>query len=113
MAKDIGEVIGTVLGRTAREAAEMLATNARKGRKNGSASAAKGFAVGAGLVALAPLAVKGAGKVAKSANLDGAFGSLVEKAGGGAKRSSSGGRTRSSSSSSRSGSSRKKSAARS
>ena len=67
MAKDLGDVIGTALGRAARDAADTIATNARKSSTNGSLTGAKGFAVGAGLAALAPLAAKGAGKLASGA----------------------------------------------
>jgi uncharacterized membrane protein len=65
MAKDLGDTIGVALGRAAREAAQTVATNARKSSKNGSLSGAKGVAAGVGLAALAPLAAKGAGKLAK------------------------------------------------
>jgi uncharacterized membrane protein len=67
MAKDLGDAIGTAVGRAAREAASNVASNARKSSKNGSLTTAKGFAVGAGLAALAPLAVKGASKLTKGA----------------------------------------------
>jgi uncharacterized membrane protein len=67
MATDLGDAIGTALGRAAREAAHTVATNARKSSKNGSLTGAKGFAAGAGLVALAPLAARGAGKLARGA----------------------------------------------
>jgi uncharacterized membrane protein len=67
MAKDLGDVIGTALGRAARDAAGTITTNARKTSKNGSLTGAKGLAVGAGLAALAPFAVKGAGKLASGA----------------------------------------------
>src|ERR671935_1244987 len=67
MAKDLGDAIGTALGRAARDAADTIATNARKSSKNGSLTGAKGFAAGAGLAALAPFAVKGAGKLASGA----------------------------------------------
>jgi uncharacterized membrane protein len=66
MANDLGDAIGTALGRAARDAAQTVAANARKSRKNGGLSGAKGLAAGAGLVALAPLAAKGAGKLADS-----------------------------------------------
>ena len=65
MAKDLGDAIGTAIGRAAREAAQNVGNTARKGSKNGSLTGAKGFAAGAGLAALAPLAVKGASKLAK------------------------------------------------
>ena len=67
MAKDLGDAIGTAIGRAAREAANNVATNARKSNKNGSLTTAKGFAAGAGLAALAPIVVKGAGKLGKGA----------------------------------------------
>jgi uncharacterized membrane protein len=65
MAKDLGDAIGTALGRAAREAAQNVGSTARKQSKNGSLSGVKGFAAGAGLAALVPLAAKGAGKLAK------------------------------------------------
>jgi len=71
MAKDLGEVIGTVVGRVGREAAQNLVSKARKS-KNGPVSGLKGVAVGAGLAAAAPLAVKGASKLAKGGLSDGA-----------------------------------------
>jgi len=67
MSKDLGDAIGTALGKAAREAASNVASNARKSTKNGQLSGAKGFAAGAGLAALAPLVVKGAGKLGKGA----------------------------------------------
>jgi len=81
MAKDLGDAIGTALGRAAREAAQTVADNARKTSRNGSLSGAKGFAAGAGLAALAPLAAKGAGKLAKGAK-DTARKGVVDMAGG-------------------------------
>jgi uncharacterized membrane protein len=71
MAKDLGEVIGTVVGRVGREAAQNLVSKARKS-KNGPVSGLKGVAVGAGLAAAAPLAVKGASKLAKGGLSNGA-----------------------------------------
>ena len=88
MAKDLGDAIGTALGRAERDAAQTVATNARKSSKNGSLSGAKGLAVGAGLAALAPLAVKGAGKLTKGARdtvgkgLKAGVDKTVDKAGG-------------------------------
>jgi uncharacterized membrane protein len=67
MAKDLGDAIGTALGRTARETAHTIADTARKSSKNGSLSRAKGFAAVAGLAAVAPFAAKGAGKLAQGA----------------------------------------------
>src|SRR3954449_12532924 len=90
MAKDLGDVIGTALGRAARDAAETVAKNARKTTKNGGLSGAKGFAAGAGLAALAPLAAKGAGKLAKGAKdsvgkgVQAGVGKTADQAGGAA-----------------------------
>jgi uncharacterized membrane protein len=81
MAKDLGDAIGTALGRAARDAAQTVADNARKTSRNGSFTGAKGFAAGAGLAALAPLAAKGAGKLAQGAK-DTARKGVVEMAGG-------------------------------
>jgi uncharacterized membrane protein len=62
MANDLADVVGTALGRVARETVQTVSENARK-RSNGTLSGSKGIATGVGLVALAPLAVKGAGKL--------------------------------------------------
>jgi uncharacterized membrane protein len=100
MAKDLGDAIGTALGKVAREAVETVSANAR-GRSNGSLSGAKGLAAGVGIVALAPLAAKGAGKLIKGVGGNGvaplqkagqklggsvkeAVGEKVEQAGGAA-----------------------------
>jgi uncharacterized membrane protein len=79
MAKDIGEVIGTTLGRLAREAAENVASNARKASK-GPLSGGKGVVAGVGLAALAPVAARGAVKLAK-----GGVGKPLQKVGDGLK----------------------------
>jgi uncharacterized membrane protein len=63
MAKDFGDAIGTFVGKAARETAQNVMDNARKS-KNGRVSGLTGLALGAGLAAAAPLAVKGA-KLAK------------------------------------------------
>jgi uncharacterized membrane protein len=78
MAKDLGDVIGTAVGRAARETAKNVAASTRKG-KNSPVSGLKGLAVGAGLAAAAPLAAKGISKLAKGAS-DG-VGNPVKKAG--------------------------------
>src|SRR4051812_9650911 len=62
MANDVGEIVGRAVGRIARETAHTVASNAKKAQKS-PISGPKGLAAGAGLVALAPLAVKGAGKL--------------------------------------------------
>jgi uncharacterized membrane protein len=79
MSRDAGDVIGEALGRAARETVQTISTNARKAQRasNGHLSGPRGLAAGAGLVALAPLAVRGAGKLAKSAG--GAGGGPVMK----------------------------------
>ncbi len=86
MAKDLGDVVGTALGKVAREAVESVSANAR-GRSNGSFSGAKGLAAGVGVAALAPIAAKGAGKLVKGlgSNGAGALGKAGDKVGGGLK----------------------------
>jgi uncharacterized membrane protein len=87
MAKDMGDVIGTAIGRVAREAAENIASDGRRrsgplsafGKRSSPLSGMRGVAAGAGLAALTPLATKGAGKLAKRALTNGA--KPVKKAG--------------------------------
>jgi len=63
MGKDVGDLIGTAIGKVAREAVQSVAQGKRS---NGhSLSGGKGLAAGAGLVSLAPLALRGA-KTAKN-----------------------------------------------
>src|SRR3954468_19909156 len=71
MAKDLGDVIGHAVGRVAREAVDTVSSSARKA-SNGPLSGPKGLAAGAGLVALAPLAAKGAGRLVKQQLANGA-----------------------------------------
>jgi uncharacterized membrane protein len=75
MAKDLGDTIGTAVGRVAREAAQSMTNGGGKSRKGplgGSRKSplggATGVAVGAGLAAGVPLAVKGASKLVKGLN---------------------------------------------
>ncbi|MFL5837836.1 MAG: hypothetical protein ACJ76K_14805, partial [Solirubrobacteraceae bacterium] len=75
MAKDLGDAIGTVVGKVARESAQNVMDKARKS-KNGRVSGLTGVALGAGSAAAAPLAVKGA-KLAKRGLPDG--GDVLEK----------------------------------
>src|SRR4051812_49727 len=66
MAKDVGDAIGAAIGHAAREVVDTVSANARKGSKKTQLpqlSGGKGVAAGAGLVALVPLAAKGAGIV--------------------------------------------------
>src|SRR4051794_12538596 len=66
MAKDVGDAIGAAIGHAAREVVESVSANARRGSRKAQVpqlSGGKGMAAGAGLVALVPLAAKGAGMV--------------------------------------------------
>jgi uncharacterized membrane protein len=58
MAKDVGDLIGTAIGRVARETVQSVAHS--KSRNGHSLGGSKGLAAGAGLASLAPLAFKGA-----------------------------------------------------
>ncbi|MFL5837909.1 MAG: hypothetical protein ACJ76K_15175, partial [Solirubrobacteraceae bacterium] len=58
MSRDLGDAIGTTLGHAARDVAKTVASNVRESSR-GPLSGVKGVAAGAGLAALAPLAVKG------------------------------------------------------
>jgi uncharacterized membrane protein len=59
MAKDVGDLIGTAVGRAARGTMQSVASAKKRGRGL-DLSGGKGLAAGAGLVSLAPLAYKGA-----------------------------------------------------
>jgi uncharacterized membrane protein len=75
MAKDVGDVIGTAIGRVAREAVQSVASNRKNG--HGQIPGGKGLAAGAGLVTLAaPLAAKGASRLLNG----GGGGNPIEKA---------------------------------
>src|SRR4051812_23596731 len=78
MAKDLGDAIGTALGQVAREAVQTVSSNGRRRSSNPLAGPA-GLAAGAGLVAPAPLATKGAGKLVRGLASNGA--SPVKKVG--------------------------------
>jgi uncharacterized membrane protein len=78
MAKDLGDTIGSALGQAAREAVQTVSANNRR-RGSNPLSGPAGLAAGAGLVALAPLATKGAGKLVRGLSSNGA--SPVKKAG--------------------------------
>src|SRR5579871_5013131 len=69
MAKDVSDMIGTAIGTAAREAIQSVSKGARR-RSRGTAIGPKEVAAGAaglGLMALAPLAAKGANKLASGA----------------------------------------------
>src|SRR5436190_3672446 len=94
MAKDVGDAVGTALGKLAREAAKGVANDRKRagplpgmGKGSNPLSGMKGVAAGAGVAALAPLAAKGAGKLAKRAVTNGAdpVKKVGEKAAEGAK----------------------------
>ena len=59
MAKDVGDLIGTAIGRVARETVQSVAAN-KKRAKGINLSGGRGLAAGAGLASLAPIAYKGA-----------------------------------------------------
>ncbi|TML06627.1 MAG: SRPBCC family protein [Actinobacteria bacterium] len=68
MAKDVGDLIGTAIGRVARETVQSVAANNKK-RGNGlSLSGGRGLAAGAGLASLAPIAFKGAKNLASGSS---------------------------------------------
>ena len=73
MAKDLGDTIGTMVGRVAREAAQSVTSDKSKKSPFGGSGKSPlggmtGLAVGAGLAAAVPLAVKGASKLANGLN---------------------------------------------
>jgi uncharacterized membrane protein len=70
MAKDLGDAIGTALGKAAREAVQNVSASTRG--RNGSLSGMKGLAAGVGAGALVPVAAKGAGKLVKGLSGNGA-----------------------------------------
>jgi uncharacterized membrane protein len=70
MATDLSDVVGKELGRLARDAVSKVSRDLRK-RSNGSLSGAKAVAAGAGALALAPVATKGASRLVKSLSADG------------------------------------------
>jgi uncharacterized membrane protein len=77
MAKDVGDVIGTAIGRVARETVQSVAAN--KKRAGGvNLSGGRGLAAGAGLASLAPIAYKGAKSL--MSNGSGSTGNPISKA---------------------------------
>jgi len=73
---DVGELLGTAVGRVAREAVHTVSPG---GHRNGGLSGPKGLAAGAGLAALVPIAAKGAGVARRAASGNGIH--PVKKAG--------------------------------
>jgi uncharacterized membrane protein len=85
MGNNVGDLIGTTIGRVAREAVQSVASN---GKRLGEASpgGGKGLATGVGLASLAPLAYKGMKGLRNGAgNGSGAVGKAKEKLSSGGK----------------------------
>jgi uncharacterized membrane protein len=95
--KDIGDTIGSALGRIAREATHAVSQDGHRGglgvggRGDGALSGMRGVVAGAALAAAAPLAARGAGHAVKKAvakrvgSPDASPGGLAQKAAEGAK----------------------------
>src|SRR3954454_12291756 len=95
MAKDVTEVLGTAIGKVAREAAKSISNNGGPSHGNNIAervgdavsdrmknvSGSRGLAAGVGIAAVAPLAAKGVRKVVSGIGGDGDGGNPVKKAG--------------------------------
>jgi uncharacterized membrane protein len=79
MAKDVGDLIGTAIGRAARDAAQSLAATKKRGGGL-NLSGGRGLAAGAGLASLAPFAVKGAKNLIGSGNGSGSSGNPLSNA---------------------------------
>lgn len=92
MAKDVAEVLGTAIGKVAREAAQSLSSNGKSSHGNiaervehavsgrmKNVSGSRGLAAGVGIAGVAPLAAKGVGKLVRGIGGDG--GGPVKKAG--------------------------------
>src|SRR3954453_14310418 len=98
MAKDVADMLGSAIGRAAREAAKNVSTNNRKRspgnmvermtdtvteRMDGAFSGSKGLAAGVGVATLVPLAAKGAGKLVRGIGGGGDGGGDDDEGGGG------------------------------
>src|SRR5437016_4820043 len=70
MAKDLQDHVRDIVSHAAHEAAKSFDGNSRS-KSGGALSGGKGIAAGAGAVALAPLAVKGVGKLVEAAGVNG------------------------------------------
>ena len=95
MAKDVAEVLGTAIGKVAREAAKSVSSNGKPSHGNNiaervgdavsdrmkSVSGSKGLAAGVGIAAAAPLAAKGVGKLVRGAGGGGDGEGPIKKAG--------------------------------
>jgi uncharacterized membrane protein len=71
MAKDVADIVGSALGKVAREAVQSVSESARKGPKrmssNGALAGGAGVAAAVGLAALAPIAARRVGGLVKGA----------------------------------------------
>jgi uncharacterized membrane protein len=69
MAKDVADIVGSALGKVAREAVQSVSENSRKAPKrvssNGALAGGAGVAAAVGLAALTPIAAKRAGRLVK------------------------------------------------
>lgn len=65
MAKDVSDIVRDTLNQVVREATQTIGNNSKGKSLNGPLSGMRGIAAGAGLAALAPVAAKGAGRMAK------------------------------------------------
>jgi uncharacterized membrane protein len=95
MAKDVAEVLGTAIGKVAREAAKSVSSNGKPSHGNNIAervgdavsdrmknvSGSKGLAAGVGIAAVAPLAAKGVGKLVRGVGGGGEGDGPIKKAG--------------------------------
>src|SRR3954453_5767308 len=65
MAMDVGRMIGTAVGKTAREGAQARLGSRKRGRGGGGLSGGMGVAAGVGLATLVPVAAKAGKSLAK------------------------------------------------
>src|SRR5690348_11950401 len=75
MAKDVGDLIGTAIGRVARETVQTVAANSKKRGGGINLSGGRGLAAGAGLASVAPVAYKGAKNLMGGGSSNGSSGS--------------------------------------
>ena len=80
MAKDVGDLIGTAIGRVARETVQSVAANNKKRGGGINLSGGRGLAAGAGLASLAPIAFKGAKSLMGGGSSNGSGENPISKA---------------------------------
>jgi len=85
MAQDLADVVGTAIGRVARDAVQNVSANRK--RRNGALSGPQAVAAGVGLGALAPIAAKGARRLVRgpATNAAGTLQKAGDKLGGSVK----------------------------